>query len=940
VTTTTALIVRISAALAMATHVVTASASRADPFAGCHEQFARNPDNYDSAYCFFEVTIQHRLLAEGIRLFEDLTQRHPHNLWLPLAHGHVFRTSDPARAEALYRRAADAFRAIGHADGELLARSNLRNFLFPRGRVEDATREMARVVEIGAATDDPLLKARAWTLEASHIQDTGGDLGLAYRLLKQTEAAIFPDGPYRLQRTTLNSLGLVAFRMGRFDEALAVFEKLDEFATAAGEGLAQANARYNILNTSALKETLLPTPGAKQRLRGLAERALAAGVAAQNREVTVKSHLAIAELLAESGSRAEALEHAESCLRLVGSYPHDEAACSWIRASLLREVAPEQSRAAALRALDATARANNPRTDSFSAGWHMRFSWDVNPRARAIQDSLAAIETIERLRSLQDDARTSAGLFSAWTSDYYWLSGRLLQDARDGDLELAFSITERMRARSLLDTLERSRTPPESARGVVENRRELLQSIAAAQRRLMHPATEESERRTTVEQLHRLELLEQEARRQIGLTLPGRATAPSFATLRAVQSKLADNEALLSFQVGLWETYDGLFGGGSWLMVLTRNQQAVHRLPDRARLVPMMPVFSGLIMRGDGLEATPAVRLYDELLSNALRQLPPGIDRIILVPDGALHQLPFDALRPGPNDDVLAARYELVVVPSATLWLHWREKGSRAATRKALAFADPELSVSGDSNATTRNAPLIEGLRLGRLPHARRESRALVAHFGAVDALVGERASEKALKDHNLRDYDILHFAAHAIADQAHPERSAVLLAAGGETEDGLLQAREIEDLDLDGAIVVLSACQTASGAVLSGEGVLSLARAFFQAGAQSVIGSRWPIRDEDAASMFDAFYRHLSEGASLSEALKRAKVEAIAARRPAAAWAGLVLLGDGDFRPFPQGRATSGLLWPRAAAILGMLTLLIAVVVWRLRGNLHFQRL
>jgi hypothetical protein len=103
------------------------------------------------------------------------------------------------------------------------------------------------------------------------------------------------------------------------------------------------------------------------------------------------------------------------------------------------------------------------------------------------------------------------------------------------------------------------------------------------------------------------------------------------------------------------------------------------------------------------------------------------------------------------------------------------------------------------------------------------------------------------------------------VSDESHPERSAILLASGDGREDGLLQAREIEALDLDGRMVVLSACQTAAGAVQSGEGVLSLARAFFEAGAHAVVGSRWPLRDADAAMLFDAFYRHLGEGASLA---------------------------------------------------------------------------
>jgi CHAT domain-containing protein len=299
---------------------------------------------------------------------------------------------------------------------------------------------------------------------------------------------------------------------------------------------------------------------------------------------------------------------------------------------------------------------------------------------------------------------------------------------------------------------------------------------------------------------------------------------------------------------------------------------------------------------------------------------------LIVVPDGPLHHLPFDALRAERGGPPLAARFEIVIAPSATLWRYWRERPAHAATGRALTFADPVLSAGRNGAAETRSATLERGLRLGRLPYAREESRAIARHLGSVDALVGARASESALKQRDLRGYDILHFAAHAIADESRPERSAVLLAPGAATEDGLLQAREISMLDLTDRTVVLSACQTAAGAVLSGEGVLSLARAFFTAGADNVIGSRWPIRDEDAAALFDGFYRHLAGGASLSSALRQAKADALTAGRPARAWASLMLMGDGGFRPFPNGRATSTAtsspvwFWAIGSGLLGAL--------------------
>lgn len=912
--------------LAMPATRVAASAPQrgSDPFAACRQQFADQPLDYESAYCFYQTALRQRLLDEGGRLLDVLMREHPDNFWLRLAGGHIHRQRDPVRTEALYRQAADGFQKQGEAAGEILARGALRGYLLPRGRLQDATAEMARVTALAASVKDPLLKAEAWTLQASHVQDTGGDLGLAYRLLRQSERAIFPHGPYRLKRTCLNSLGSVAFRMGRVEEALAIYERLDRLAAEANDTHEQAATRYNILNASSMRETLQPTPGARVRLMGLAEQSLAAGMQAEHTLVTLKTHRTIAALLAhDERTKAEALDHAGKCLALAVAIrqPHDEALCSWVEASLLRETAPGRARAAERRALDATTRANSLDTQAYSAGRHMQLSWETRPRPEAIRNSLAAIDAIETLRGLQDDADSSAELFSTWTHDYYWLSGRLLRDLRDGDLDLAFSITERLRARSLLDLISRSRNRPAESTPAIAHRRSILEAIVPVQRRLMDPALNDDDRRKTLQQLDELEHREQEAQRQIEIAANrrGAGTGAAFASLDAVQSALRADEALLSFQVGIWDTYEGEFGGGSWLIAVTRGGRSVYRIPDRAQLAPIVPVFTGLLARNDGAEATAAARLYQDLLADALNALPQGIERLILVPDGPLHRLPFDALRAARDQKPLATRYELEVVPSAALWLRWRGDNSRPASRRALVFADPELEVSGEQPATERNAVFQHGMHLGRLPHARRESRALERHLGDVDALVGSRASERALKDRALRNYEIVHFAAHAVADQTHPERSAVLLSPGAAGEDGLLQAREIAGLDLDGRIVVLSACQTASGPVLGGEGVLSIARAFFEGGAQAVVGSQWPIRDEDAAAMFDTFYRVLADGASLSQALRQAKIEAIDAGRPSAAWAGLVVLGNGAVHPFPEPRPQRQSRAAQYAATIGL---------------------
>jgi CHAT domain-containing protein len=304
-----------------------------------------------------------------------------------------------------------------------------------------------------------------------------------------------------------------------------------------------------------------------------------------------------------------------------------------------------------------------------------------------------------------------------------------------------------------------------------------------------------------------------------------------------------------------------------------------------------------------------------------------------LIPDDALHQLPFATLRDSPQAPPLAERFELSQVPSATLWLSWKEHRPPAAAIPALALADPPLPGSGlQPAATERGAVFASGIRLGPLPYARQESQAVVRNLdGGSVRRVGDDASEAFLKAEPLRRFGVLHFATHAVTDETHPERSGVLLAPGAANQDGLLQIREIVDLHLDGRVVVLSACSSNTGALLRGEGVMSLARAFFQAGAHTVVASLWRLRDDEAADLFERFYRHLGRGASVAAALHAAQRDLIAAGAPAAAWAGVVVLGDGDVVPLPGGR--------KGWDLPGWTSGLAAVVILLLAGALYAAR-
>ena len=373
------------------------------------------------------------------------------------------------------------------------------------------------------------------------------------------------------------------------------------------------------------------------------------------------------------------------------------------------------------------------------------------------------------------------------------------------------------------------------------------------------------------------------------------AASPDFASLADVRAALAPDEALLSFQIAPWKDLAGDFGGGSWLLVSTRSGTRPHRLPDRTELRPAVSVFAGLIEARDGSEAEGAAALYRKLLAPALGELPAEVDRLVIVADDALHRLPFAVLRPGPEP--LAERYEITQAPSATLWLHWRRHRPAPAPALALVLANPVTDLKN-------------------LPYALDEGESVKRHLGNADLRVREEASEAMLR--GREPFGLLHFAAHARMDDMNPERSAIHLS------DGVLQVGEIVELKLGGDVVVLSTCESASGEILRGEGVMGLARAFFQAGAHTVVASLWKLRDDDGAALFDRFYRHLGKGKSVAAALRAAQLDRMKDGAPAEAWAGVVVLGDGDRVPLPGGRPLNFLPWVLVLAVLSLLTALL----------------
>jgi CHAT domain-containing protein len=469
----------------------------------------------------------------------------------------------------------------------------------------------------------------------------------------------------------------------------------------------------------------------------------------------------------------------------------------------------------------------------------------------------------ERLRQRQENPRIRMRYEETLATLYQVLASSLLEfggatpDA--GTIEASFQTMERLRARSLLESLM---APSGPARG---------------------PSPE-----------------------------------PAPPTLAEVQSALGEGQALVSYQV--WKRDPTLHSpyerGTSWAVVVTRGSVNAVPIEGGEDLEEEVRLWLPLLERGDGSELAGSSRLAAQLLAPVTAKLGPEIRQLLIVPDGPLHRLPLDALGEAPRGSFPAERFEMVLVPSVATWLRLRTTGA-GRTGLALALADAAVPAGPGPQ------PIPEHIRrLGDvpLPGARREAEHAVRAFPAGSRVVsGRDASEGFLKSGDLSAFSLVHLATHAVADETAPERSAVLLAPSGSGDDGLLTVPEIAALPLRGKVVVLAACESQVGAVRRGEGVLSLARSFFEAGATAVVGTLGAVRDRDAEAFFRDFYDALGEGKSVSAALAEAKRSAIHRGAPASAWSRFVLVGNGAVTP----REAPARIWIWVAAAMAALALL-----------------
>jgi CHAT domain-containing protein len=473
-----------------------------------------------------------------------------------------------------------------------------------------------------------------------------------------------------------------------------------------------------------------------------------------------------------------------------------------------------------------------------------------------------------------------------------------------GHAEAALALSERARARSLLDLLQEARTeirqsiPPE-----LRDRELSLAYQLGSKARLLRTSTSEEKRAQLQRELTGLlaeaDRLEDEIRR----------SNPRYAVLHqppldavGIRGLLDADTVLLEYTLGEERSY---------LWLVTPERVESFELPGRAEIEAAARRSYEDVRSLDKKDGEAHAALSRLLFGKVAGRL--HCRRLVIVADGALQYVPF-AILPDPEDPSgsvpLVAGHEIVSLPSASvLAVQRRVLAARPRAEKAVAIlADPVFSAAdsrlGKPGGGAASAPQRVGepaLRLQRLPATGREAQAIAKLLAPGEAFlaVGVKASRGTALSGDLADYRAVHFATHGLINSETPRLSFLALSMfdeQGRPQDGSLGLSDIYNLDLDADLVVLSGCETALGREIRGEGLVGLTQGFFHAGAQRVMASLWRVEDRATAELMSHFYRAmLEEGLPPAAALRSAQlsVRSDPSRQDPFYWAPFVLQGD-----------------------------------------------
>lgn len=849
-----------------------------------------------------------RALQEGMSL------GHVYN-WVA-AHKH-FNT-----AEDLFVEAGDARNALFARIGRLRGEWETLSFpevslylgqLLQDSMVQNDAELRLWILEAKGSADleiDPASARRSWEEARDLATDLGetirasrasGELGIIAFLEGDSASAVqlvatalantvaHDDIGGHIRYLTLFGNGLSVF--GRHEEAIRYFDRALRTARSHPE------LGTSVMALTGKARVLIEQENYKEA-RKLLDEALELATRRDRRGNQAELLLVFADLESRSGDQVQAFLLTRQAAELAdaGGFLRLQAEAHARLAELHRkDDRAEEAEQGALASLEATRRLGDVYSlpERFAALADLRRSLGKAEDADALFEQAADI--LDGVLVTTDSLRSKTTLIGARSAIYVDHFNVVLNDL--GDADRALQIIERARGRTAADVL---RTPRDELPEPSPRRLALENEISRLQVRLMR-SEDPIERKSLLDQIF-------DAEQDLGplATGPDKATGGENrrpVSRQALQQALAADELLLEYV---------LDDSASTCLVIGDDFLRAVKLAPAPEIESLVEVFLAEVQA-----KRPATAVSRELHRLLIAPLADHLEgrRLIIVPDGKINLLPFEALV--AKQKPLLATHVVSYAPSATVLHLLRESPGPQSDLPLLAVGDvryegpQETLLAAQTEARERTGGLfdIEGAQLTTLPSTAEEVASVAEAAGEGAALlVGRTATESEFKSSGPGRFRVLHLAVHGIADRQFPHRAALVFGREPDSpDDGLLQVREILNLRLGAELVTLSACDTAAGRLEGQSGITSLLRAFLIAGARSAVASLWSADDVFTTALMRRFYAKLAAGADRASALRSAKLEMLERFGDQAVpyyWAGFKLVGDGsrpiDWRPLP----------------------------------------
>lgn len=884
-----------------------------------------------------------------------------------------------------YQKSLQLWRDLGNRPGQALALLNSAYTYSDIGQMREAIDHYTQSLDLWTSARDQ--RGRAMTLTAiGRLYSRKSESQQALNYFEQAMELIEPMGVPAEKGRVLTGLADVYNQLSRKREAIEYYEQALPLFRAAGDYSGEVvcvfdpgNVLYSLGENQAALEHYQETLSIAKRAN---DRRLQAFVVRQ-----------MGRVYGSLGDEAKALAlyqqslafwHTEKDLRA------ESETLNPIAQILEWRGEKQQAREYYSRALTLSRQAEYQLGEAATLYNLARLERDDGHLIAARDMAQSAIEVIEALRTKVASQELRASYFASVRQHYELFIDILMQldkaHPEDKFAAQAFAISEKARARSLLESLQESRTDIRSGvdASLLEQERLLQESLYEKNKRhaqILNNKSDAAEAESLAREIDRLSIKYEDIRAQIKKSSPHYAalTQPQPLSLEQVQQNLLDEQtALLEYTLGDERSY---------VWAVTRHEVKTYQLAPRAeiersaqRLYELLTVNQHLAQQTPGAaQADPdeigkqrsaeITTLSALLLAPVASQLEKK--RLLIIPDGALQYVPFQALQArSASSDALEPRplvfdHEIINQPSASaLALVIKEAGDHTARSGSVAIlADPvfEADDSRVKSGTGSSSPAVtaasasevtsalrdvgvEGASIPRLLSSREEADAIMSVVPWRTGLkaVDFQASRATVMGKDLGQYRIVHFATHALLNNDHPEMSGIVLSLvneSGQRQEGYLRLHDIYNLKLPVDLVVLSACQTGLGKDVKGEGLIGLTRGFMYAGASGVIASLWKVDDEATAALMKHFYHGLfDKGLTPAAALREAQLALRQQKRwqDPYYWAGFVIQGQYDHTVALGYRSKS---W-QVAGLVALGTGLLAAILFVLHRSRHRAQL